>query len=90
MYVAVPPPPQPPPPRGARRMTARPADPQSLGQPREGGPPPPQPPKLSHTPRGHTWAGGGPHAWCTRRSLAPYCLNDAPPITNAKQAKKGG
>ena len=64
-----------PPPQGARRLTARPADPQGLGQPRggEGSPPPPlwggggppptpQPPKLSHTPRGHTLAGGGPRA----------------------------
>ena len=32
----------PTPPRGARRLTARPADPQGLGQPRgEGGVPPP-------------------------------------------------
>ena len=54
-----------PPPWGARRLTARPADPQGLGQPRGGwGPPPPplQPPKLSHTPQGHTLAGGGPRA----------------------------
>ena len=65
------------PPRLARRLTARPADPQGLGQPRggEGSPPPPpplgaggvpppplQPPKLSHTPRSHTLAGGGPRA----------------------------
>ena len=51
----------PTPPGGARRLTARPADPQGLGQPRGGEPPPPlQPPKLSHTPRGHTLAGGGP------------------------------
>ena len=53
-------PPTPPPPRGAWRLTARPADPQGLGQPRGGGSPPLQPPKLSHTPRGHTLAGGGP------------------------------
>ena len=72
-----------PPPRGARRLTARPADPkvwvnQGGG---EGSPPPPPPPptdpKLSHTPRGHTLAGGGPRApgtpsWSelTRFSLA--------------------
>ena len=33
----------PTPPRLARRLTARPADPQGLGQPRGGGPPPPPP-----------------------------------------------
>ena len=51
---------------GAWRLTARPADPQGLGQPRGGGwgsPAPLQPPKLSHTPRGHTLAGGGPRGY---------------------------
>ena len=65
MYVGVPTDP-PPHPWGARRLTARLADPQGLGQPRGGGPrlpTPLQPPKLSHTPRGHTLAGGGPHEW---------------------------
>ena len=46
MYGGVPTDP-PPPPRGARQLTARPADPQGLGQPRGGGegshPPPPPP-----------------------------------------------
>ena len=35
--LGYPPPPPPPPPRGARRLTARPADPQGLGQPGGGG-----------------------------------------------------
>ena len=70
--------PPPPPARGARRLTARPADPQGLGQPRGGGDPLPwgrwgtplQPPKRLHTPWGHTLAGSsprGPEA-CLRRT----------------------
>ena len=65
MYVGVPTAP-PPPPRGARRLTACPADPQGLGQPKGwgGSPSPPiQPPKRSHSPRGHKLAGGGPRGW---------------------------
>ena len=42
-----------PPPRGAWRLTARPADPQGLGQPRGGGaPPPPTAPKTGAHPSG--------------------------------------
>ena len=60
----------PPPPRGARRLTARPANPQGLGQPRPppppslgggwGSSPPLQPPKWLHTPWGHTLPGSSP------------------------------
>ena len=47
-------PPTPPPPRGAWRLTARPADPQGLGQPKGGGeaPPPPTAPKTVAHPSG--------------------------------------
>ena len=76
-----------PPPRGARRLTARPADPQGLGQPRGGEgsppplrrgvgvppPPPLQPPKLSNTPRGHTLAGASPRAWDNPLNNTLYC-----------------
>ena len=68
LYVGVPTAP-PPPPWGspaADRPTRRPP---RFGSTKGGGrgpPPPPQPPKLSHTPRGHTLAGGGP-----RGPLAP-------------------
>ena len=50
MYVGVPSAP-PPPPRGARGLTARPADPLGLGQ-RSPPPPPLQPLKRLNTPRG--------------------------------------
>ena len=51
MYVGVPT----DPPRGACRLTARPADPQGLGQPRGGrGPPPPYSPQNCRTPLGVT------------------------------------
>ena len=60
MYVGVPT----DPPRGARRLTARPADPQGLGQPRGGeGPPPPPPysPPNFRTPLGVThWLAPAP------------------------------
>ena len=61
------------PPRGARRLTARPADPQGLGQPRGGGgvppppsegggvPPPPYSPPNCRTPLGVThWLAAAP------------------------------
>ena len=58
----------PPPPRGARRLTAQPANPQGLGQPRGGGvPPTPQPPKRLQTPRGHTLASVGSRGWVCRK-----------------------
>ena len=56
-------------PRGARRLTARPANPQDLGQPRGGGGgfpwggvgvAPPTAPKWLHTPWRHTLAGSSP------------------------------
>ena len=63
-------PPTPPPPRGARRLTARPADPQGLGQPRGGegspppwggGVPPPHSPPNCRTPLGVThWLAAAP------------------------------
>ena len=68
MYVGVPT----DPPRGARRLTARPADPQGLGQPRGGGvpppfgggwgsPPPPYSPPNCRTPLGVThWLAPAP------------------------------
>ena len=43
----------PPPPPGARQLTARPTDPQGLGQPRGGwGSPPPKAPKIVAHPSG--------------------------------------
>ena len=50
------------PPPGARWLTARPADPQGLGQPRGGGaPPPPFNPRNSCTPLGVThWLAATP------------------------------
>ena len=58
MYVGVPT----DPPRGVRRLTARPADPQGLGQPRGGGgSPPPYSPQNCHTPLGVThWLAAAP------------------------------
>ena len=53
----------PTPPRGARRLTAQPADPQGLGQPRggEGSPPPPYSPPNCRTPLGVThWLAAAP------------------------------
>ena len=52
----------PPPPRGARRLTARPADPQGLGQPRGGeGSPRPYSPQNCRTPLGVThWLAAAP------------------------------
>ena len=52
----------PTPPRGARRLTARPADPQGLGQPRGGGGvPPPYSPQNCRTPLGVThWLAAAP------------------------------
>ena len=44
--------PPPPPPRGARRLTARPADPRGLGQPSPPPPPPPTTPKTVAYPSG--------------------------------------
>ena len=55
MYVGVPT----DPPRGARRLTARPADPQGLGQPKGGGPPPPAAPKTVAHPVTH-WLAAAP------------------------------
>ena len=50
----------PPPPRGARQLTARPADPQGLGQPRGGGSPPYNP-QNGCTPLGVThWLAAAP------------------------------
>ena len=63
-----------PPPGGptADRPTRRPP---RFGSTKGGGrgplPPPLQPPKLSHTPRVHTLAGGGPRALC-RVIFGPY------------------
>ena len=77
-----------PPPRGAQWLTARPADPQGLGQPREGGSPPPPPynPQNGCTPRGHTLAGGGPSAsgvpgWCACTVKVPH--GPHPSLANA-------
>ena len=54
-------PPTPPGSLAADRPTRRPP---RFGSTKGGGSPPLQPPKLSHTPRGHTLAGGGPRsAW---------------------------
>ena len=53
----------PTPPWGARRLTARPADPQHLGQQRggSGGPPPPYGPPNCRTPLGVTrWLAAAP------------------------------
>ena len=56
MYVGIPPPPPPAASRGARRLTARPANPQGLGQLRGGGDPPlPYSPQNSCTPLGVTY-----------------------------------
>ena len=54
MYVEVPT--DPPPPGEARRLTARPADPRGLGQPRgggEGSPPPTAPKTVAHPSGSH-------------------------------------
>ena len=53
---------RPPPPWGARRLTARPADPQGLGQPRGGeGSAPPYSPQNCRTPLGVThWLAAAP------------------------------
>ena len=61
MYVG-----DPPPPRGARRLTARPADPQGLGPPRGGEPPPPPTaPQNCRTPLGVThWLAAAPAVPC--------------------------
>ena len=49
------------PPWGAQRLTARPADPQGLGQPRGGSPPPPTTPKTVAHPLGVThWLAAAP------------------------------
>ena len=54
----------PPAPRRARRLTAQPANPRGLGQPRGGGSPRPplQTPTRLHTPRGHTLACSRPRS----------------------------
>ena len=59
--------PPPPPPRGTRRLTARPANPQGLGQPRGGGPlpPPPTTPKTVAHPWGSHIGWRRPRAHCT-------------------------
>ena len=60
------PPTPPPPPWGARRPTARPADPQGLGQPR-GGSPPPYSPQNCRTPLGVThWLAAAPVSYGVR------------------------
>ena len=77
---------RPPPPLGAWRLTARPANPQGLGRPRGGwgSPPPPySPQKLSHTPRGHTLAGGGP---CGAITPPPYQVTPLQRQTRARAA----
>ena len=73
----------PPPTRGARRLTARPAGPQGLGQPRGGGPPPLlQPPKRLHTPRGHALAGGSPRVpWRFHGGGVVYGMSVLPKTT---------
>ena len=48
---------RPPPPPGARRLTARPADPEGLGQPRGGGATPPHPLRVTH------WLAAAPVLW---------------------------
>ena len=58
-------PPTPPPPRGAWRLTARPTDPQGLGQP--GLPPPPRTCFSFHSDGG----GGTPPPWTPPPPLDP-------------------
>ena len=55
-------PPPPPPGEPGGRPPDSPTPKVWVNQGGGGTPPPLQPPKLSHTPRGHTLAGGGPRA----------------------------